>query len=544
MAIPMIKRAVPMRIGVLIALLALETPRTQELSGTWEGEIRNTDRPVVASIDFDKRIASFDGGPPLPVTNQQELGVAQVEFDVTSGPRVLKFSGTRDTNTLAGSFRPRDGVSVPFALTRLPSLSTARNRTEAWHQDLEAVSTRFLRYDRSFDARGRTLAQARLEQLKQSAASMTDAELIVELSRVVAMSRNAHTRLYFVRNRTEVSRLPVRVWWFGDELRIVRAAAEERDLLGCRVTRVGLRSTADAFNLVRDIKAGNASWQRYMSSYYLTSPDVLAAARVTATPRQVPLGLMCNGRARSVTLATSPVVRSAAPVEAWWDLSPTHSPGDSRLSLSALLADRAPRYLRNTDQNYWFEHVPENDVLYLQYNRAESVSSRPMASFIKELAEAVTTRPLRAFVVDLRFNTGGDLNVATPLVTTLAPLLRGVPVFVLTGRATFSAAITHAAQWKQLAGATLVGEHVGDGLDFWSEGGNLVLPNSGLTVHYTNGFHKYSQREYTSLKPYYFELHVSSLEPDIPVETSWTDYSRGRDPLYAAVLQRIKDELK
>ena len=162
-----------------------------------------------------------------------------------------------------------------------------------------------------------------------------------------------------------------------------------------------------------------------------------------------------------------------------------------------------------------------------------------MATFVSQLADAVKRNPPKAFIVDLRFNTGGDLNLATPLVNTIAPLLRGIQVFVLTGRATFSAGITHAAQWKQ-RGAALIGEPVGDGLDFWSEGGNLLLPHSQLAVHYTNGFHKCSQREYPSLKPYYFELQVGSLAPDAVVETTWDDYKAGRDPLYAAVRRRLR----
>ena len=99
--------------------------------------------------------------------------------------------------------------------------------------------------------------------------------------------------------------------------------------------------------------------------------------------------------------------------------------------------------------------------------------------------------------------------------------------------------VTHAAQWKQ-RGAVLIGEPVGDGLDFWSEGGNLLPPNSQLAVHNTNGFHKYSQREYRSLKPYYFELQVASLAPDVVVETTWGDYKAGQDPLYAAVRRRLQ----
>ena len=535
------RQAGKVHIGIVLVSLALvETSRSQGPLGTWEGEIQNSDRPVVANIDFDKRIASFDGGPPLTITSYQESRAEQVDFEVTSGPRVLKFSGTRDGNTFVGSFRPRDNVSFSFSFTRIPSIARARSRIEAWEQDIDAVSARFLRYDRSFDDTSRMLARARLERLGQAAASMTDAEMIVELSRVVASSQNAHTRLFFIRNRTEVSRLPVRVWWFGDELRIVRATFEQQALLGCRVTGIGERSTAEAFRLVRDVKAGNASWQRYMSSYYLTSPDVLAGSHVIAAPQQVALTLTCDGRTRNVKLPPLPLAKSSTPVEAWWDIAPTHTSGDSKVSFSALPAERSPRYLRKTNENYWFEYVPEDAVLYFQYNRAESVASKPMDTFVKELTEAVTTKPLKAFVVDLRFNSGGDLNVATPLVNSIAPLLSGAPVFVLTGRATFSAGITHTAQWKQIARATLVGERVGDGLDFWSEGGNLALPNSGLIVHYTNGFHKYSQREYgSSLKPY-FELHVSSLEPDIHVEPTWDDYTRGRDPLYTAVLQRLR----
>ncbi len=56
---------------------------------------------------------------------------------------------------------------------------------------------------------------------------------------------------------------------------------------------------------------------------------------------------------------------------------------------------------------------------------------------------------------------------------------------------------------KQWGAAIFVGESVGDDLDFWAEGGDLVLPNSRLTLRYSNGFHKYSTADYPSLKPYF-----------------------------------------
>ncbi len=115
-----------------------------------------------------------------------------------------------------------------------------------------------------------------------------------------------------------------------------------------------------------------------------------------------------------------------------------------------------------------------------------------------------------------------------------------MPVVVLTGRATFSAGITHAAQWKQFAQAAIVGEPVGDHLDMWSEGGNLVLPNSGLTVHYANGFHGYSQRDYPQFQPYFADLNVATITPDVEVEATWSDYAAGRDPVFDAAVARIR----
>src|SRR5437879_3503857 len=97
------------------------------------------------------------------------------------------------------------------------------------------------------------------------------------------------------RNRTEVRRVPIRVWWFGRELRIIRAATERTDLVGCRVAAIGRWPASSAFQKVRDIKAGNVSWRRYMSAYFLTSPDLLFGAGVLPNPDRLPLTVNCDG---------------------------------------------------------------------------------------------------------------------------------------------------------------------------------------------------------------------------------------------------------
>ena len=116
-----------------------------------------------------------------------------------------------------------------------------------------------------------------------------------------------------------------------------------------------------------------------------------------------------------------------------------------------------------------------------------------LESFGQQLLQAAGRADLSALVLDLRFNTGGNGNLAASLMKGLDEKLKSTPVFVITGRATFSAGVLHTAQWKEW-GATIVGEPVGDELDWWAEGGSIELPNSKLTLHYSNGFHGYSKR--------------------------------------------------
>jgi len=495
-------------------------------------------RPVVVAVDFDQMSMRVSGNETVPVENLRVDGSGTLTFETSLGGDTLRFSGRPAGTQLSGRVTVGAG-QMPFSLTRLPDLAAPRDRVEAWRQDLDVVRMRFLRYDRSFMNETQAAARHRLGRLSGSLGQRTDQEILVDLSRTIGLSGNAHTRLYFVRNRTEVRRLPIRAWWFRDELRVVRAAVDQNDLLGCEIRRIGDVSTDEAFERVRDLKAGNTSWQRYMSAYYLTSSDVLAGAGVVRNADEVEYTLDCGGTSLTTTLEALPLRQTASATEAWWDLVPAHPAVDSSL-MPALPPRMSPRFLRRAQENYWFEYVPDIDSVYVQYNRSQESGAEPISAFAERLATVLSGRSVRALIVDVRFNTGGDLSIGTVLVERIAPFLRGTPVFVLTGRATFSAGITHAAQWKDTTGATVVGEPAGDSLDFWSEGGNLVLPNSGLTVHYANAFHRYSTKDYPDRRPFYFELSVGSLEPDITIEPAWADYIAGRDPVLAAVTERIQ----
>jgi hypothetical protein len=543
-----VKTKIVLSLSILLSIAAgcLNTTYAQNtgtpiLKGVWEGVINAPRRPLVVATDFSSNTARLDatGSSSWTIANLSSKG-EQIQFQITlAGQSPFQFEGLLRENEIRGNVRVGDQV-LPFWLEPLPVLPTPRDKVEAWQQDLDDVIRRFFRYDRSFSSETRAAFRDRIATLRQALQNKSDQEIMVELARAVAISGNAHTRLYLIRNRTEVRRLPIRVWWFKDQLHIVRATQEQSSLLGCRVIKIGTLDIREAASRVRRIKAGNDSWQRYMSTYFLTSSDLLFGAHVIPNPEQTAVTVKCGSESRVVQLAPLPLRRATTPVEAWWDLVP-ESRDENTAFIPALRADIAPLYLRNTRKNYWHEYIPQYRAIYVQYNRSQQAQGGPTINqFTDTLVREVDQRKPAALIFDLRFNTGGDLTVGTPLMRTVADKFVGVPLFVITGRTTFSAGITHVVQLKQWARATIVGEPVGDELDTWSEGGNLILPNSKLTVHYANAAHAYSKREYPDRRPYVLDLDVDSVAPDVRVETSWTDYIKGRDPALEAIAKRIR----
>jgi hypothetical protein len=172
----------------------------------------------------------------------------EIRFEISVRDQIFEFEGRLRKKEIRGNVRTAERV-FPFYLERLPVLPLAKDRVEAWQQDLDDVLSRFLKYDRSFTTETRTAFLDAVAMLRQSLQTKSDQTIMVELARAVALSGNAHTRLYLIRNRTEVRRLPIRVWWFKERLHIVRAAQEPTNLLGCRILKIAAPQNFSCFSI-------------------------------------------------------------------------------------------------------------------------------------------------------------------------------------------------------------------------------------------------------------------------------------------------------
>ncbi|MSR47898.1 MAG: hypothetical protein EXS13_12695 [Planctomycetes bacterium] len=70
-----------------------------------------------------------------------------------------------------------------------------------------------------------------------------------------------------------------------------------------------------------------------------------------------------------------------------------------------------PLWRQRRGENYWFAHVPEQQMVYLQYNRCADDPQKPFAQWVAEMEDAIEGiaiegQEIATFLIDLRNNGG------------------------------------------------------------------------------------------------------------------------------------------
>ena len=368
-------------------------------------------------------------------------------------------------------------------------------------EDLRFLRDTWAPLDRSFTTESREQFESLIADAMAAVDMMSPADLELEVMRAVTVACNGHTS---VRSLRFLRLLPVRSWWFADGLYIVSAHREFARLLGARINKLGNLTPEHALAAVAPYIAGTEQRIRYLSAFYLMSPDVLYRIGASDEPDAVTVTFRLRAEtAQQMRLGPAPsfdpgVKTSGEEYFGYSALIPSDAALTGRwLHVLDPLTDRPLAYRQPADMSSsWIGDGTK--VLYVRSNQALSSDQTPLdEKLVFELVqnEVVPRRPKYA-IVDLRLNQGGNF-FNTILFTQALP--RMLPpdgrIFVLVGRATFSAALVTAAMLKANGGdrTVLIGETMGDADRFWAEGGNKTLPHSKIEVRYSDGFHDWAK---------------------------------------------------
>ena len=415
-----------------------------------------------------------------------------------------------------------------------PNFPTVASTLDAQRQDIRYFRE-LLAMDRSFAPASRTEANRRIDALEASGTVLDRPHFRVQLMQIDALADNGHSR---VENEPGAAplELPVRVVAFSDGLYVMRATESNADLLGGRVTAVDGQSVDAVMSKLEQLRGGTATWRRLHASQYLTQQDMLYGIDVAADMQHsdwsvdTPAGAITKRLEAYVAPAGKPTV----PVERWLSSEPlTRMPATWRT-----LEPDHPLPISWTDFDQPFRSVRLagtcTDLLQLKSNVDEGGHS--IKDFLSSAEEQLRREQPCNVIFDLRYDGGGDYLNTHRFAQELPTLIPAAGrVIVLTGPATFSAGISTAVFVKH-AGAervAIVGESVGDRLQFYSEGGQACLPHYPLCVVYQTGKHDYQHPcdDWTVCfwLNYFFDLRVKALDPDYVVPLSFKDWRAGVD---------------
>jgi hypothetical protein len=357
-----------------------------------------------------------------------------------------------------------------------------------------------------------------VETLARRAPRLTPNQLLVGLMRLAALPgpRNGHTGLFPLHpHRRPLHLYPVRLYEFADGLHVVDAAGDRGPVGAKLVAIAGVPIEHVLARVAPLVPRDNAFGLRAWAPHVALVAEVLDGLGLVQGLGPVTLTFERAGGERfEQTLAPIPGAEYAS---VFADGLHGHYP--------ALLPRRArPLYLANSGRQLYLRTLAAGRALYVGYN----ATVVPTDAFAERLGRIAREKRARRVIVDVRLNGGGNNMTYRALLRTLAaqPVNRRGRLFLLIGRATFSAAGNFATEVDRYTRALLVGEPTGGGVNQYGDATTVALPATGWDVHVATEYVARGEPGDRRL----------AVHPDRRVDLRAADYFEGRDPVLEAAL--------
>ncbi|HWG84112.1 MAG TPA: hypothetical protein VNT60_01420 [Deinococcales bacterium] len=394
-------------------------------------------------------------------------------------------------------------------------------------RELRDFSARFLETNRSFSEGAGVAFRKEIEALAAHADNY--ARLTMGLARAIALADDGHTTLDFERTdgKRFLPRAPLRLALFPEGLHVV--AAEDRELLGRRVTAIAGVPMDDVIQSLLPYSGGNTAHRRLQALAFLESPAALASAGIGSSEAAYVLTLDGIGER---------LVRASAGKTSGHRLAPADLP-------HVLDGTPLPAYLRDLSLPARHEWLPGR-ILYVRINSNSDAPGMKLDDFLQGVLQEAARGDVMEAVVDLRLNGGGNYLNTWRFARDLPACAAG-RIAVLVGPWTFSAGIVTAALVKSFARgrAVLFGEEMGDREQFWAESVPVDIGSSGLRAWATTARHDWQNGPQDPRSTFWLNMiygaAAGSLRPEHEVPTTFEAYRSGRDPVLERALQYLAE---
>ena len=409
--------------------------------------------------------------------------------------------------------------------------SSNKSRNQKWNEDIAYFENEYLHESKTFPKDSILNCKRVLSDLKSQIDSMTDNQIVLQLSRCIAMANNGHTTIHLSR----MDKIPLRFYWFKEGLHIIKTDSDSKDYLGSKVLEINSIKIDSVLSYLQPYLSGIESFKKFTATNYLASPQILNGIGLTAED-SMSLTLLKGKDTLTASFKVKEMPNSKYEYESWNDLYPDQVNDNS---WEYLLAnnDSLPIYLEKMDEGVFYSFIDSEKIAYFNIN-ALWYKAADFKGLIDDFLDELKSKREYDVVIDLRYYTGGNYLKPTKLATIPPKIIdKNSKIYLITSPMTFSAGLVTAARVKYFAKDKLVvvGEEVGDNLVFWAEGDYFKTPNFEIRIQDSKYQHDWKDDSFTLGKTFwvnkFYGVPAGDLKVDRKIELSYKDYLNRKDPI-------------
>jgi tetratricopeptide (TPR) repeat protein len=366
-----------------------------------------------------------------------------------------------------------------------------------------------------------------IQEITRQIPQLTDEQIIVELTKLLRLLGDGHAGVYPAKTHQAFKqRLPIQFFLFAEGLFIVATDPGHEGLLGAQILRFGEHPVEEVMTAVDTLlyrDNDNEQWSKQIMPRRLRELHFLHALGLTPDPDTIALTIRdATDEVQTTTLMADP----DSPASERANSFPSSPEGWT--FFPATLSTPLPRYLQNVGTPYWFEYVPDERIIYVQFNAVQDHPTESLADFSERLFGFIDDHEVAKLVIDVRWNGGGNTFLELPLIRRIigSRLHARGRLFVIIGRGTFSAAQNFSGMLNKFTEAIFVGEPTGSSPTFIGETVEFELPFSKSCVNV-------SDLLWQGTWPMDYRIWIA---PTLYTPPTFAAFGANRDPAFEAVL--------
>lgn len=391
------------------------------------------------------------------------------------------------------------------------------DRSGQWKNDLHFVYKKLqLLHFNLYNRNKKETWDKLLDETIASIPIKDDKQLIVDMMKFAALAGEGHTKVLPPEDGPNAFRaIPIELYHFKDGTYVVKAKAQYKHLVGAKIIKIGAKDV-DVLSEMAYVYRGHENMMHHkkMSPRYLVMAETLRDMNAISDLDAIEIEFVENNKTKREILQTYTL---GALDEISW--------------VYPLQKEPTPLYLKNKEQDFWFEAISDSGTFYMKINYIVDTDKRSFQQFTSQAFTSLDSLQFKNLIIDLRNCGGGNSNNNKYLLEEILkrPHINSEGhLFVLIGRQTYSAAMNLVSDLEYRTKANFVGEPTGSSPNFIGESNVLNLPNSDLYLVISDRYHQGGANNSSDKRPW--------ISPNTLIELSSFDYFNQVDPALNYIL--------